>query len=416
MPSAKRETKRLRHTECACYFRILGVSGIPCFLEVVGNSVRHSLIAGAAILFFMGSLSSLSCLADESIHENDGHAHAVAETDGHDHLHSDHSHPHDLHPEMAPATSRTTIAIVLAAQCVLIVFASLTGGWLPRLVRLTHTRMQVMISFVGGLMLGIGLLHLLPHSVTQMGSIDRAVLWVLIGTISMFFLLRAFHFHHHEPPEVTRSDPHDLECPGDTGPECSGHTDHAAHSHQHGQGHLHKLSWTGVALGLSVHTLIDGAALGASVQADANHGLPFWILGLGTFLAIVLHKPLDAMSITSLMAAGNWRWQSQQFVNCGFALMCPLGAASFVLGVSRLAETQHTIVGCALAFAAGVFLCISMSDLLPELEFHAHDRFKLSAAILAGILIAYLIGFLEPAHVHAHESHGAVSTLFDSFG
>ena len=38
-----------------------------------------------------------------------------------------------------------------------------------------------------------------------------------------------------------------------------------------------------------------------------------------------------------------------------------------------------------LAFSAGTFLCIALSDLLPELQFHAHDRWKLSAALLAGV-------------------------------
>ena len=38
--------------------------------------------------------------------------------------------------------------------CVLIIAASLAGGFLPNLLRLTHTQMQVLMSFVGGLMLG----------------------------------------------------------------------------------------------------------------------------------------------------------------------------------------------------------------------------------------------------------------------
>ena len=41
-----------------------------------------------------------------------------------------------------------------------------------------------------------------------------------------------------------------------------------------------------------------------------------------------------------------------------------------------------------------------MSDLLPELQFHRHDRIKLSMALLAGLLLAYLVGLMEPDHVH----------------
>ncbi|HUS38093.1 MAG TPA: iron permease, partial [Pirellulales bacterium] len=62
------------------------------------------------------------------------------------------------------------------------------------------------------------------------------------------------------------------------------------------------------------------------------------------------------------------------------------------------------LVGCALAFSAGIFICLSLSDLLPELQFHSHDRLKLTAALLLGVSLAYGIGYLEPEHVHSHSS------------
>jgi zinc and cadmium transporter len=51
--------------------------------------------------------------------------------------------------------------------------------------------------------------------------------------------------------------------------------------------------------------------------------------------------------------------------------------------------------GCALAFCAGTFLCIACADLLPELQFHSHDRLKLTLALAAGLGVAILIGQLE---------------------
>ena len=42
----------------------------------------------------------------------------------------------------------------------------------------------------------------------------------------------------------------------------------------------------------------------------------------------------------------------------------------FLLGITQLGDWQHYIVGATLAFSAGVFICISLSDLLPEMEFH----------------------------------------------
>jgi zinc and cadmium transporter len=45
------------------------------------------------------------------------------------------------------------------------------------------------------------------------------------------------------------------------------------------------------------------------------------------------------------------------------------------------------VTAVALAFSAGTFLCIALSDLLPELQFHSHDRLKLSVALLAGVVL-----------------------------
>ena len=50
--------------------------------------------------------------------------------------------------------------LLLVIYCVLSAVASLAGGWVPLVVRLTHRKMQIAISFVSGMMLGIGLLHL----------------------------------------------------------------------------------------------------------------------------------------------------------------------------------------------------------------------------------------------------------------
>ncbi len=293
---------------------------------------------------------------------------------------------------------------LLTVFCLLIVLASLAGGWLPALVRLTHTRMQLMMSGVAGLMLGVGLLHLLPHAVAETGSIDRAVGWMLVGLLGMFFLIRAFHFHHHGPAATGEADElaHDGHAHCDHARPAQSHA-HAAHGHAEPV-RTHRLSGLGVTLGLALHTLIDGIALAASVVAEAEgHAALFHLYGLGTFLAVALHKPLDALSITTMMAAGGWSTRAQQVVNAGFALMCPLGALLFYFGLTRIGATQHLVVGAALAFAAGVFLCISLADLLPELSFHAHDRVKLSLALLVGVALAYGIGYLEPAHTHAHD-------------
>ena len=47
---------------------------------------------------------------------------------------------------------------LLLIYCGAVIAASLLGGWLPSLVPLGHRRMQMMISTVAGLMLGVALL------------------------------------------------------------------------------------------------------------------------------------------------------------------------------------------------------------------------------------------------------------------
>jgi zinc and cadmium transporter len=51
-----------------------------------------------------------------------------------------------------------------------------------------------------------------------------------------------------------------------------------------------------------------------------------------------------------------------------------------------------------LAFAAGVFVCIALGDLLPEVQFHSHDRARLTLFFLLGICLAVAVGWMEAGH------------------
>jgi zinc and cadmium transporter len=78
--------------------------------------------------------------------------------------------------------------------------------------------------------------------------------------------------------------------------------------------------------------------------------------------------------------------------------------------MSPSAPDVGIVAAWALAFSAGMFLCIASSDLLPELQFHRHDRIGLSAALVVGLAFAFALARLEAAsHVHidepAHDHH-----------
>lgn len=317
-------------------------------------------------------------------------------------------------PELAVVAegSLSWTITLLVLYCVLVIGASLLGGWLPTVFRLTHTRLQTVVSFVGGLMLGIGVFHMLPHAVESLGDAHLTGRWMMVGIAMTFVLLRLFHFHNHEPVTLAVSKKaagcshdHDHDHDHDHGtpmvPE--GQEDHSGADHSaaecHSTGHIHGVSWMGIALGLSLHTLFDGIALGASVHMESRLNSSTWFFGLGTFLAVMLHKPLDAVSISALMVAEGWNPKTVTWVNVGFALMCPLGAALFFMGIQQFPGFQRELVGTALAFASGIFICISLSDLLPEMEFHAHNKVQLTIALTSGIALAWLLTLLEPGHL-----------------
>jgi len=259
---------------------------------------------------------------------------------------------------------------LLVLYCLLALLAALAGGALPTLFRLTHTRLQLAISFVGGLMLGLAVLGMFPHALHQLGSPPRAGGWLLAGFLVMFFLQRFLPFHHHD---VAEGSP--VESCGQV--------------HSLAERSARSLSWVGVAVGLSLHSIFDGLAMAAAVAAGAQAHQE--ALGLGTALAVILHKPFGALAIATLMVTSRTSRSSQRWVNLAFALVTPLGALLFFFGAGHLAHTTPAWLGVALAFCAGTFLCIACMGLLPELQFHSHDRIKLSLALLAGVAAAALV-------------------------
>jgi zinc and cadmium transporter len=310
-----------------------------------------------------------------------------------------------------------SIAGLLAVYCVLIALASVGGGWLPAMLRMTHLRTQMLMSFVAGLMLGIATLHLLPHAMESLGSTSRTGAATLVGVVAMFLLLRAFHVHTHDVPvaivPVATLATTDSESLAD---QCDHGHEHAdAHKHSHGDSPVKPargLSWMGMLFGLGLHTVMDGVALGASVAADVGHGAWLGLAGLGTFLAVALHKPLDAFSISSVMASSGWSPTQRMLVNFAFSLCCPIGAGLFYFGATQL-QVGPSVLGYGLALSAGFFICIALADLLPEVHFHDHDRGKLTVALLIGISLAIGIENL-PGHSHNHDhdhfhDHGRVT-------
>jgi zinc and cadmium transporter len=259
-----------------------------------------------------------------------------------------------------------TNAILLA--CLITAVASILGGLVPLVCRVSHRWMQVLLSLVAGVMAGVAVLELIPHAAEGLleaagaghgehehTGVGAAMLWVIVGFLAMYLLERFVCFHHHETDE--------------------GGCCHAGHGHQ--------VSWIGAAAGLSVHAVLAGIGLGATVLLESAAAWP----AAGLLLAIVLHKPFDGLAIVTLMSRDGRGLKARWTASLLYALVTPAGIL-IAWGIGSGGDL-NAWAAPVVAITAGILLCIALSDILPELQFHTHDRLLLTAALVSGLLIAY---------------------------
>lgn len=309
-----------------------------------------------------------------------------------------------------------SIAITLTAFCTGIVIVSWLGGVLPLSVMLNHTRLQIYLSFSAGAMLGAAFFHMMPEAV-RVGS-PETLYWTALGLLALFFLERFFSYHHHEvldphagagPTGLPVADP-----PAAAAPAIAGDHHEASDGHPQGHGSSGAMHWAPAAIGLAVHSLVGGIALASAVAADFQVGRGALGAGLGVFVATLVHKPADALTVTALMLGSGAPRRFTHFINLAFALMIPAGVGLFWIGTSTIVPVspgQWTAI--ALAFSAGTFLCIALSDLLPELQFHSHDRLPLSVALLAGFALMAGTAIAEPTSHQEAAPRPAAGAVLD---
>jgi zinc and cadmium transporter len=139
---------------------------------------------------------------------------------------------------------------------------------------------------------------------------------------------------------------------------------------------------------MSLHTIVDGFALGAASGEEGQ-------LGFLVFLAILAHKIPSSFSLSAILRAEGYSRQRALGMNAVFALMVPLGAGLYV----ALRELVHTesFTSFALAASAGTFLHLSLSDILPDLHRRASSRLRLSGLLLLGVAAMWALRL-----IHAH--------------
>ena len=126
--------------------------------------------------------------------------------------------------------------------------------------------------------------------------------------------------------------------------------------------------------GDAVHNLIDGLIIGGSYLAS----IP---LGIATTLAVILHEVPQELGDFGILVHGGIKKRRALWFNFLTALTAVLGALiSFVAGIA-----VESFVPLVIPFAAGNFIYIAGSDLVPELRKDAPNPKK---SALQGLSIA----------------------------
>lgn len=151
--------------------------------------------------------------------------------------------------------------------------------------------------------------------------------------------------------------------------------------HQHFQGKLlngYYRAGVLLSIGIALHNIPEGLAIGASYSAARS-------LGLGLAVIIGVHNIPEGMAVAiSLCLAGI---SSFQILIITFLAGIPMGIGAFV--GAYLGNISPFFLSIALGFAAGAMLFITFDDLIPA----AHQKNKGKLAII-GILLGVFLGII----------------------
>ena len=201
-------------------------------------------------------------------------------------------------------------------------------------------RVNVLISYAIGALLGAAFLEILPHALEH-GDAHRMTSTVLFG-ILVFFVLEKLvlwrHCHHDH---------------------CEAHDAHAP-THDHGRSGLLIL------IGDTFHNFVDGILIAAAFLESTQ-------LGIVTALAIIAHEiPQEVGDYLILLHSGYSRARALAF-NLLSSLATLVGAMLAYFALSQLTEWIPTLLG----LAAASMIYVAVADLIPSL----HKRTELKATL-----------------------------------
>ncbi|MBN2142102.1 ZIP family metal transporter [Candidatus Woesearchaeota archaeon] len=225
--------------------------------------------------------------------------------------------------------------------------------------------LMFLLSMSVGVLLSTVFMDFLPeafaHSKEEASPVTIGLI-ILLGFIIMFIIEKFVHWHHSQKCE-------EGEC---------------------GHGHAYNLAPVNL-IGDGIHNFIDGLVIAGSYAVDVS-------LGLSATISIVFHEiPQEIADFGVLLYSGLSKQKAMLF-NFFSALTALLGVALGALVIRNLHGFEHLIV----PFAAGNFIYIAASNLLPQL--HRHCKLKDTVmhvfALCLGIGIIAMLVTLGPGHVH----------------
>ena len=203
-----------------------------------------------------------------------------------------------------------------------------------------------LVSLSAGTLLGDAFIHLIPEAYREIPNQALPAIYILSGILTFFILEKFIHWRH---------------C-------------HKIAS----QDHPHPFSYV-ILVGDSAHNLIDGMIIAASFLVS----IP---IGVATTLAVILHEiPHEIGNFGSLVYGGFSRSKALIF-NFLSALAAVLGAV-IVLSINY---DIANITSFLIPFAAGGFIYIASSDLIPEL----HKNTEIKKTILQTLIFILGIGLM----------------------
>lgn len=232
---------------------------------------------------------------------------------------------------------------IVAGGLLMSAFAFVGGLTLLLDARTQERLVRPLVAFAAGSLLGGALLHMIPEAAARHGDAGMApYLWVLAGFSAFLGLEQFLHWHHCHRASADCRQP---------------------------------LTYL-ILLGDGLHNLLGGMAVGAAFLADVR-------LGITTWLAAAAHEIPQELGDFGILVHGGWSPRRALLFNF-------LSALTFLVGalLAYAAAQRFDTLGL-LAFAAGNFIYIGASDLVPEVNKHREMRtnFVHFAAFVAGVAV-----------------------------